>query len=669
MNFGHQLSELVDGRTEAGNGLDMERGKFERQTIVFATNGPVSAQIFQITTWHLSEEEGAYPAQLQFSVTVDPQPHLGSRWEVLKPTTAMSAEFAIYKGCVSIDDTRILISPGLRSVILAMRANAPLKGITGFRLEFIPTDGVHPSGQPVIGRSQGGNCVLNEFQVELDPLRTSNIALGRPVDASGPTYPGLPPLYLTDGFAATFSHPAEGRPAGNFHFDIDLGASTPLDHLVISGRLDGKSPERLSRFEIQTLDDDGHGEPGAILWRAPLHQDGSYPPLGSREIIRARDGSGARFAGRFIRILNSAPLTSTPQVAELEAYPELHPTLASIRADQRLLDQPDDDTLPAGTREVSFTLQPGAGDPVPELLAFRLRFPDRDPQWRECRAGEPILLPCAETGIHRVEFQARHTDGQWSEVIQSHRFFNPPPWWRRPLVAGSCLLGFGLIGTGMAWAFSVRRLRRQVARARTARSLERDRLRIARDMHDDIGARLTHLALLADRAHATSAAAGDLLPRLAGHARSTVAALDQIVWAVNPRHDTLGSFIDYVCHFATEYFAAAGLVCRFEMKPHDRGAVVPFSIRHPLLMAVKETLQNIVKHAEAHRVTLAIHSTATGIGIAITDDGRGLDPVKTASPHQDGLANMKARLAELKGACTIESPASGGTRVLLTVPL
>jgi signal transduction histidine kinase len=231
---------------------------------------------------------------------------------------------------------------------------------------------------------------------------------------------------------------------------------------------------------------------------------------------------------------------------------------------------------------------------------------------------------------------------------------------------GAFALGSFLLAAGLAWWVSVRRLRHKLQLAQAARAIEQDRLRIARDMHDDIGARLTHMALLADRLKRSPGHDPALLTKLAGEARGTVGALDQIVWAVNPRHDTLGSLSDYLCNHATGYLADAGLSCHFESPPSDRESVLPFAIRHPLLMAVKEALQNVVKHAGASRVTISLHSKGDAIELDVTDNGKGI--AHDEDDSGDGLANMRGRLAEIGGTCTIGPSPAGGTRVTLLVP-
>jgi signal transduction histidine kinase len=666
MNFGHPLSELLDGDVNAGNGLDMDRAQFQEQVIVFATEKPLFAQVFQFTTWHISKEKGAYPAQLELAVTSDDKPSRQGNWKPLKPSQVLTDSFPRNPGLIRSEGDWIYMSEGLDQTVLTVRAPAALTGVTGFRLRFLQVEASHISGQRVIGRSRNGNCVINEFQIQADPLRSSNVALGRPVRASGAVYDGLYPHFLTDGFAASFSHPADWQPARDFHFEVDLGSTRSLDYIVLRSRLDGTAPERLGDYELQVLADDGSGQPGEIRWRARMRQDGSHVPPGGRDIIQAEDGTGESFSGRFVRIVNPIDAICRPQVGELEVYPQLHPRIAGISADSQEIGQSE--SLPPGTKRLDFNFAAGKDDVAPELLVFRWRQAATNSAWLECGAGELATISCENPGVYPIEFQARHTDGRWSRQIQSHVFTIPTPWWRSPIRMGALALGGFLLAAGLAWWASVRRLRHKLQLAQAARAIEQDRLRIARDMHDDIGARLTHMALLADRLKRSPGHDPSLLTKLAGEARGTVGALDQIVWAVNPRHDTLGSLSDYLCNHATGYLADAGLSCHFESPPSHRESILPFAIRHPLLMAVKEALQNVVKHAGASRVTISLHSKGDAIELDLSDDGKGIKPDVSVPDDGDGLSNMRGRLAEIGGTCVIAPSPAGGTRVTLSVP-
>ncbi len=197
-----------------------------------------------------------------------------------------------------------------------------------------------------------------------------------------------------------------------------------------------------------------------------------------------------------------------------------------------------------------------------------------------------------------------------------------------------------------------------------------DRARIARDLHDDLGASLTEISMLAALAaeeHAPAEALREPLQQIAGKARTLVGALDEIVWAVNPRHASLASLADYLAAFATEFLASTGFALRLDVA-HDLPPL-PLNAerRHGLFLAVREALNNAVKHSGTREVWLRLRLDADCLLITIEDHGRGFDPAKKSGG--DGLRNLCERLTDLGGECRIDSIDGAGTRVHFRLPL
>ena len=155
--------------------------------------------------------------------------------------------------------------------------------------------------------------------------------------------------------------------------------------------------------------------------------------------------------------------------------------------------------------------------------------------------------------------------------------------------------------------------------------------------------------------------------KILGRAQSVIRALDEIVWAVDPRKDTLSSLARYLAGFAEEYVFAAGLACRVEMPVCIPESHLVARVRHHLFLGVKETLNNAVRHAHASEVNFRIGVTGNDLNIMITDNGCGFNPAEQKSGN--GLINLSQRLAELSGRCEINSRAGVGTTVSLILPL
>jgi signal transduction histidine kinase len=223
-----------------------------------------------------------------------------------------------------------------------------------------------------------------------------------------------------------------------------------------------------------------------------------------------------------------------------------------------------------------------------------------------------------------------------------------------------------------------RRLERKLERLEQQRALERERARIAKDIHDDLGASLTRISMLSQSARSEldhSDAASDL-DRIYDTARELTRAMDEIVWAVNPQHDTLDSLATYLGKFAQDFLAAAHIKCRIDVPMQLPAWPLTAEIRHNLFLAFKEALNNAVKHARTSEVWISLNITGMGFTLQLEDKGCGFapntagngspsDPARLSTGY--GLANMRRRLAEIGGRCEIQSTPGSGTRVAFVV--
>src|SRR5262249_27165106 len=169
---------------------------------------------------------------------------------------------------------------------------------------------------------------------------------------------------------------------------------------------------------------------------------------------------------------------------------------------------------------------------------------------------------------------------------------------------------------------------RERERVERARALEAERSRIARDLHDDLGSSLTEIGVLASAGQRSPSDVNNyptLFRNIAGKARSLIAALDVIVWAVDPEDNSLQSVADYLSGFAGEYLSASGTACRFKIPVTFPDVTLNGRVRHGLLMAVKETLNNIVRHSDATEVVFSMGVAGDDLEIVIADNGKGFD--------------------------------------------
>jgi signal transduction histidine kinase len=272
-----------------------------------------------------------------------------------------------------------------------------------------------------------------------------------------------------------------------------------------------------------------------------------------------------------------------------------------------------------------------------------------------------------DAGVYTVQVtDANGTITSSNAVVTMVPYFWQSRWF---LVMVVPLLLLGVAGA--VYLIEKRKSRQAVERLEHVHAIDGERMRIARDMHDEIGSKLSRISLLSDMARQTvseGSTARKQIDEVSEAARDIVQSVDEIVWAVNPRHDTLESLVNYIRGHAEEFFEMTTMELEFEQS--DVFPVVQLSAetRHNLFCAVKEALNNVLKHAAASRVRISFTLSEASFQIAIEDNGCGFVP-QTVSTAGNGLFNIRERLKSVRGECSIESQPGDGTVVLFTVPL
>lgn len=256
-----------------------------------------------------------------------------------------------------------------------------------------------------------------------------------------------------------------------------------------------------------------------------------------------------------------------------------------------------------------------------------------------------------------------------------------PPWW----TVGRALTLIGgmtfVMLAGLVW---IRVLRRQVnertaelaneirlrEQAESRHALEEERARIAKDLHDDLGANLTQIVFLSERVEVARHDGQEVIgwfDKIPATAQRTIQSLDEIVWAVNPRHDSLESLANYLSQFAQQHLTLGGVRCVLDVPTVLPSVPLSAEVRHNLLLATREALQNAVAHAGALEVRLALRLDNDGLTITVSDNGKGFETA-SASPFGNGLQNMRQRLQGIGGRLDIRSKPGEGTTVSFFVP-
>jgi ligand-binding sensor domain-containing protein/signal transduction histidine kinase len=321
-----------------------------------------------------------------------------------------------------------------------------------------------------------------------------------------------------------------------------------------------------------------------------------------------------------------------------------------------------------GNLEIHYT---GLGNAVLEGIQFRYQLIGVDPDWVEAGRQRTAYYSHLPPGEYHFQVITCGGGRLWPESRASMDLELRPHFYETRLFFASLLILSALALVQVVRVVSHRRLQRQLHWAEMQNAVEMERSRIAKDIHDDLGASLTQVSMLSEfgqDATGQPEVAGQTFGKIADASRLAVEALDEIVWAVNPKNDTLPRLVRYICLYADECFDSSPIRC-WQKVPADLPHLpVRAEVRHNLFLAVKEALNNILKHSGATEAWLQIQLQDHSLHLEIKDNGRGFS-VPQADFTRSGLSNMKTRLAEAEGTMELDSQPNGGTRVHFVVPL
>jgi len=337
-----------------------------------------------------------------------------------------------------------------------------------------------------------------------------------------------------------------------------------------------------------------------------------------------------------------------------------------VPPDEPVVVAPADYTLTFSFAALNFT-NPGRNQHSYRMEGF-------DPEWTVAGPGRTASYTNLPPGHYTFRVRGSNDDGVWNEtgvsipVVVQPAFFETS-WFRGALV----LLVLGLVSVATA-AAQRQRHRRELAELSYRQALEGERIRISRDMHDEVGAGLTEIALLSDRARHPGPAHGNgaaALDKIARRSREMLDALGEIIWAINPDNDRAERLAPYLREYAGEFLEGAGLDPSLHFEVSGWTGAVSADFRRNLFLILKESLTNAVRHADARRVEVRLEGGPSGVRLVVRDDGHGMPVDATADAEargHHGLANLHRRVAALGGTLVVHSTPGVGTRLEFDIP-
>jgi ligand-binding sensor domain-containing protein/signal transduction histidine kinase len=307
----------------------------------------------------------------------------------------------------------------------------------------------------------------------------------------------------------------------------------------------------------------------------------------------------------------------------------------------------------------------------PARLKFRYRLDGLEDEWVDAGAQRVAHYSHLPPGQYEFHVMAG-LGGTWKQAEQPLRLQVVPRLWQTRWFQVTSVLALLAAAAAAARYVERAKLRRKLQRLEMHQTMERERRRIAQDLHDDLGSGITEIMLLgelAERDDVSLAEAQTQVATMTEKTRQLARAMDEIVWTVNPRNDALPHLGSYLCDYAREYFRAMPARCRIDFASRLPAIPLTAQVRHNLFLAFKEALTNAARHSGAREVWLRIHYAQGRFVVSVEDDGKGFDPSGVADDAGNGLDNMRARLESIGGQTEVSSQPGRGTSVRFTLPV
>lgn len=274
-------------------------------------------------------------------------------------------------------------------------------------------------------------------------------------------------------------------------------------------------------------------------------------------------------------------------------------------------------------------------------------------------------------GHYTLHVKAQFLSGVYEEETGLYSFQIRPPWWQTVIFRVVVVL---LAGAGIAWGlrnYTLKRLAAQRIVMERQRAVEKERTRIATDMHDDLGAGLSRIKFLSETIGIKQQRHQSFDEEIDGireYSKEMIDKMGEIVWALNQKNDLLSDLLSYTRAYAADYLLQAGIQARIDSPEEFPFCTVSGEFRRNVYLVVKEALHNIVKHAQAQNVYVRMEA-GKELLIVLEDDGVGFDRAAIRA-YANGLHNMEKRIGELGGRLTILSgERRRGTTVSVLVPI
>ncbi|MDP2208142.1 MAG: two-component regulator propeller domain-containing protein [Bacteroidota bacterium] len=307
----------------------------------------------------------------------------------------------------------------------------------------------------------------------------------------------------------------------------------------------------------------------------------------------------------------------------------------------------------------------------PENVRFKYRLEGYDDEWVNAQNHRTIFYLNIPPGRYTFRVLASNHTGAWNSEGDSISFEIPPHYWETTTF--KILVGIFIVGIiiGITRMIFSRKLKHQLYILENQRALEQERLRISRDIHDEIGSRLTKISVLNEAVKDEIDKAPliqEFTEKISNETKQIIENLDEIIWFINPGNDSIELLGTFLREYIADFFSSTDIECVCDFPDLYPERKISPEVRRNTVLTVKEITNNIVKHASATKVNAKFHLQEQSILISLEDNGKGFC-TRGSHPLGNGLINIKKRIEEIGGKIIIESVVSSGTAIQIFIPL
>lgn len=340
-----------------------------------------------------------------------------------------------------------------------------------------------------------------------------------------------------------------------------------------------------------------------------------------------------------------------------------------VRLDDQRINARNGLRVPPGEKQIEFRFS-ALSFAAPEQVKLRHQLEGFDRGWVATPPDRSARYAKLPPGNYRLRVIACSSEGVWGNEEAILRVRVLPAWWQTPWSRLAMLLFFAGVVGGSVRFWSNRKLKLQLERLERAHALEKERARIARDLHDDLGSSLTGINLAVQRLHEhhTPELAKDI-EVLDRRVRRFTLELDRVVWSVGPQNASLDRLAEFIEQFVHNLFSGSGIECHVFGSAAIPAIPLTPDLQHHVLAVTKEALSNVLKHSRATAATLTQAFQAGEFTLTIRDNGVGFEPEAQGHSRRNGLKNIRTRGAEIGGIVEIRSTPGSGTELVLRVHL